>query len=1179
MEKDPRRRFASADRVAEDLERWLKGEPISVRPVGRIEQGLMWCRRNPVVAGLTAAVAILLLAVALGSTVAAFRIAAARDAADSNARHAETARKNERIERERAMNRAEESRQRLVRLYVTNGARLQDVGDLSGALAWFAEALKHEQGNPVREDAHRVRLAAVLRQCPKLVQVWYQGKPINHAAFSPDGRRAVTASGQPLFLQGASGEAGIWDLDTGRPVIPPLRHDHDHPVWHASFSPDGRYVVTASGGNVDVGPRMVRTVGEARVWDTATGRQVSGPMKHEGEVKYAAFTADGRRIITATGQTGLPYFFEVRVWDAITGEPITHPFRPSPMGPHRQFHLSFSPDGHRVVIGGWMEARVWDVLKGEPVTPPLKHGGKQLGRGGWVGAIHHTAFSRDGRRVVTAAADGTARVWDAETGEPVTPPLPHADQVNHAAFSPDGHRVITASDDGTARVWDAATGRPISASLRHGARVTLASFGPDGRQVVTACADETVRVWDAATGRPVSPLLRHGDPVTLPVKDKSQITSVAFHPDGRRLIVASQDGTTRVWELATAGPEITPLQAIGGASRAAFSRDGRRALTIDWDWTARIWDLSKAGAEPITVPEKFSGYINYATFSPDGRRVVTANGTSPWGPFRGGDPEGHRLPHYGEARVWDAVTGRPITAPLKHQKFVYHASFSPDNRLVVTSSEDGTARVWDAAAGQPITPPLRHGDGVECASFSPDGHRIVTACIDGTARVWEAASGKPLTPPMKVGRALYHASFSPDGHHVLTAGYDREARLWDAASGQLVSPPVKHGGHLADVSFASETCRIAVILAQSARVWDVVKGEPVTPPLTHDGSIRDAAFSPDGRRVVTISHDGSARVWDVNNGDPLTPPLPHGISIQTSPGEANYNPHGHSDTPQASFGADNRRALTAGRNALQVWNLMPDDRPANDLILLAQVFSGHRIDATGGLVPLGAGELHATWQALKSKYVETFTSVTREILDWHRREAEDCEEHAEWTAAIWHLERLIEAVPTQTLNRARRARAQAEQFAQRSSADALRLNEASREVVRQPNAQPAAYLLALGRAEAASRINPQSGAYLNTLGVAQYRVGRFREALETLSRSEKLNTAALGRCDPSDLAFQAMAQHRLGQTETSRATLKRLREVMATRHAAANSENQTFLHEAEAVILYDPIFPADPFAH
>src|SRR5262249_53858335 len=155
--------------------------------------------------------------------------------------------KNERIERERATNQAEESRQRLVRLYVTNGARLQDVGDLSGALAWFAEALKHEQDDPVREDAHRVRLAAVLRQCPNPVQVGYQKKPINHAAFSPDGRLAVTVSGEPLIWAGASGEAAIWDLDTGRPVITPLRHNYNHPVWHASFSPDSRYVVTASG--------------------------------------------------------------------------------------------------------------------------------------------------------------------------------------------------------------------------------------------------------------------------------------------------------------------------------------------------------------------------------------------------------------------------------------------------------------------------------------------------------------------------------------------------------------------------------------------------------------------------------------------------------------------------------------------------------------------------------------------------------------------------------------------------------------------------------------------------------------------------------------------------------------------------------------------------------------------
>src|SRR5262249_39887878 len=160
---------------------------------------------------------------------------------------------------------------------------------------------------------------------------------------------------------------------------------------------------------------------------------------------------------------------------------------------------------------------------------------------------------------------------------------------------------------------------------------------------------------------------------------QSQITSIAFNPDGHRLIVASQDGTTRVWELATEGPEIIPLQAINGAFRAAFSREGRRALTIGWDGTARGWDLSQAGGEPSTVREKLRGYINYATFSPDGRRVVTANGTSPWSPFRGDDSGGRRLPDHGEAQVWDAITGQRITAPLKHQKFVYHASFSPDS--------------------------------------------------------------------------------------------------------------------------------------------------------------------------------------------------------------------------------------------------------------------------------------------------------------------------------------------------------------------------------------------------------------------------------------------------------------------------------------------------------------------
>jgi hypothetical protein len=229
---------------------------------------------------------------------------------------------------------------------------------------------------------------------------------------------------------------------------------------------------------------------------------------------------------------------------------------------------------------------------------------------------------------------------------------------------------------------------------------------------------------------------------------------------------------------------------------------------------------------------------------------------------------------------------------------------------------------------------------------------------------------------------------------------------------------------------------------------------------------------------------------------------------------------------------------------------MPDSRPTNDLSLIAQLHCGHRVDTTGQFMPLDASVLKSSWETLKASYAELYSTSARDDVGWHRAEAQACEDLAEWTAAIWHLDRLIEADPRSTSLRTRRSRAQAERFAEQFAEDANRLNTASWEVVREPNAHPAAYPLALSRAEAACRINPNSGRFLNTLGVAQYRVGRFHEALETLSRSEKLNRGDLVGRGPSDIAFQAMTQHKLGQAEASRASLRVRNEltVITRRH-------------------------------
>jgi hypothetical protein len=216
------------------------------------------------------------------------------------------------------------------------------------------------------------------------------------------------------------------------------------------------------------------------------------------------------------------------------------------------------------------------------------------------GPVILAEFSPDGGRIVTACRDGTARVWDAASGQPVTPPLKHNSAVHHATFSPDGRRVVTASDDGTARVWDAISGQPVTLPLKHNSAVHHATFSPDGRRVVTASSDQTARVWDAIGGQPV----------TLPLKHNSAVHHAMFSPDGRRVVTASSDQTARVWDAASGQPLSPPLKHNKSVHHATFSPDGRRVMTGSYDG-ARVWDLpldERPDAHLLQLAEFLAGY-------------------------------------------------------------------------------------------------------------------------------------------------------------------------------------------------------------------------------------------------------------------------------------------------------------------------------------------------------------------------------------------------------------------------------------------------------------------------------------------------------------------------------------------------------------------------------------------
>jgi WD40 repeat protein/serine/threonine protein kinase len=546
--------------------------------------------------------------------------------------------------------------------------------------------------------------------------------------------------------------------------------------------------------------------------------------------------------------------------------------------------------------------------------PTLRH---NLGHGG---AITGAGFSLDGTLIVTASADQTAQVWDAETGKAVGPPLRHAARVHQATFSPDSRTVLTISADKTARLWDAHAGTPRSPPMTHPGEVIVGDFSPDGRTILTvARGGKQVFLWDATTGHPAGePLLNDVD-----------VNFATFGSDRRTVVVATGKekvaaGGVQFWDLASRKAARPPVALGSPALHVAVSRDGSRAAVVYGD-RVKLWTIARPDDKPIDLSLENGRQV---TFTPDGRRLVTfaeSRKLFVWDTVTGlqvgqtiesrdqfhafdVSPDGRYIAAGNDdktTRVWNLETGKPVTPPLWQRNYINAVAFAPDGRRLLAAGDDNTARVWDLACDQPAPSVANHHAWVFNFAFSPDGRRIVTASGDKSMGVWDAVTARPLHPPIAHPDLVKEAWFSRDGSRIVSACRDGVVRLWDAEIYSLVREFKGHEKIVTAVRFSPNGDTIySAGLDGTARIWDVASGK-CRHVLKCGSPQRDGDLSPDGRMFFTGGDDGLVRIWDTTTGELARPPL-----------------RGHTDMVAAgAFCPDGRLlATTAMDYSTRLWN-------------------------------------------------------------------------------------------------------------------------------------------------------------------------------------------------------------------------------------------------------------------
>jgi eukaryotic-like serine/threonine-protein kinase len=970
LEKDRVRRYETASALARDVERYLHDEAVEACPPSAGYRLHKFARKNRVALTTAAAFAALLI---LGAGISAWLAVRANQAAvfaDEKRQVADTAQQEASDERDRADREATqvkasatETRRALDHMTVAKGIQLADEGNVFSALPWLVRPLERGGLTPDEEKVHRTRIACYLRYTPgrpRLRQMFFCDKKFfkldkypPQIAFSADAKRLLAVAEDTVL---------VWDLHRGD-LLATLQHPE--PVNTAQFSPDGTRVFTTSGDAT------------VWIWDAASGRRLGSPFMDWGG-------------LLERPDALLPQSIWQFLGSAAASDPgaLARAFMPHPNS--IAVGTEISRDGHRALFRFYYGLRLLDLETHMLV-------------GQWPDMEPH-ALSSDGQTLLET--DGNVvRIYDTSARKAAPRSINHGNPVQFVGFSSDGARALSVGKD-QAQIWDARTWQPIfripiTGSLALSHLQTHWSLSPDNRRLAGWNPFvEGLTLWDAENGK----LTREFSIGTV-----RNVSGFDWRPDGKQLLWVFPETPNEVslldaasnWDATLALPSQDAIEAV-------YAPDGRTLATAGSDGVIRVWDLCDRDEAAMWQASEQNGFASDIRLQKNmSRQEWSSEGKTPFGvkTVSGSqerawlDPQ-QFLPagtsfyagivsldqsrvitcheeRQNECKIlkcWDAKTRQIVGKPLELTageareigwRYTYNSvAFSPDSRLFAAASgysesiDGGKAQLYNAQTAEPVGEPLRHDGKVFFAAFSPDSQLLVTCSEDSTARLWRTQTGEPASESLRHGDMVTCAAFSPNGRILATGSLDGTVRLWEVGSGKPAGVLELKNGHAWDLAFHPNGSFLMVLF----------KGQ------------KDSAYS-----------TGKTRIFDITSLQEVSPPV-KGLD--------------RSDRLQFKPRKDGR--FTFGLLDQRSWNLAPDQRPADDLVKLTQLYTQHRLDAQGGSVPLSKQELQALWDELRGKYPAEFAVPPLAAVAWrvdHLRSLNtiaqpvECAFHRRWLAA------------------------------------------------------------------------------------------------------------------------------------------------------------------------------------